>query len=68
MEILNENGSYFGSIGGGNVVTADFNYEQTMVLLTLSNGKVELRKSSGSLVRTYNVNAIDARWHKMKRS
>ncbi len=64
VEILNENGSYVGSIGGGNVVAADFNNEQTMVLLTLSNGKVELRKSSGSLVRTYNVNAIDARWHK----
>ncbi len=35
-----------------------------MVLLTLSNGKVELRKYSVSLVKAYNVSAIDTRWCK----
>lgn len=64
MGILSGNGSHVGPISGGNVVTATFNNEQTMVLLTLSNGKVELRKYLDSLVKTYNASAIDTRWYK----
>lgn len=64
-EIITENGSYAGYYGYNNVIAASFNYNQTLMLLTYANGKVELRKSPNTIVRTYNVsNAIDAKWHK----
>lgn len=64
-EIITENGSYMGYYGYGNVIAANFNHDQTLMLLTYASGRVELRKSPNTIVVTYNAsNAIDAKWHK----
>jgi len=63
VEVRKDNGSLIRTIGNGDAVAAEFNSEQSLVLLTTIKGKVELRKENGSLVRTLgNGDATNARW------
>jgi len=47
-----DNGSLVRTIGGGDAISADFNGDQSLVVITTVKGKVEIRKENGSLVRT----------------
>ena len=48
----------------GDAINADFNGDQSLVAITTVKGKVEIRKESGSLLRTIgNGDATNARWH-----
>lgn len=58
------NGSLVRNIGSGDAVAADFNNDQSLVVITTVKGKVELRKENGSLVRNIgNGDAINAKWY-----
>lgn len=64
VEIKTHGGALFGIIGNGDVVTADFNNEQNLVVLTRRNGKVEVYSENGVLFgRIGNGDAIDAKWN-----
>ncbi len=64
VEIRKDNGSLVRTIGNGDAVSADFNHDQTLVVITTSKGKVEIRKENGSLVRTIgNGDATSAKWY-----
>jgi len=64
VEIRKDNGSLIRTIGFGDAVSADFNHDQSLVVITTIKGKVELRKENGSLIRTIvNSDATNARWH-----
>ena len=62
--IRKDNGYLIRTIGNGDAVDADFNSDQTLVIITTSKGKVEIRKDNGYLVRTIgNGDAVSARWN-----
>ena len=64
VEIRKDSGYLIRTIGNGDAVDADFNSDQTLVLITTTKGKVEIRKDSGYLVRTIgNGDAVSARWN-----
>ena len=64
VEIRKDNGSLVRIIGNGDAVYADFNSDQSLVVITTVKGKVEIRKDNGSLVRTIgNGDAVNARWY-----
>lgn len=64
VEVRKDNGSLIRTIGNGDALTADFNQDQTLVVITTIKGKVEIRKENGSLVRTIgNGDATGARWY-----
>ena len=43
---------------------ADLSHDGSLIVITLNNGKVELRKDSGSFVRTIvSCDAVSARWN-----
>ncbi len=64
VEIRKDNGSLIRTLGNGDAVMADFNGDQSLVVITTVKGKVEIRKENGSLVRTIgNGDATGARWH-----
>lgn len=64
VEIRKDSGTLIRTIGNGDAVSADFNSNQTLVLLTTVKGHVEIRKESGTLVRNIgNGDATNARWH-----
>ncbi len=64
VEIRKDNGSLVRTIGNGDAVSADFNSDQSLVLITTIKGKVEIRKDNGTLARTIgNGDATNARWH-----
>lgn len=63
VEIRKSNGSLIRSIGNGDVVSADFNVDQSLLAITTVKGKVELRKENGSLVRTIGNDATNAKWY-----
>lgn len=64
VEIRKDNGSLVRTIGNGDALSADFNSDQSLVLITTIKGKIEIRKENGSLVRTIgNGDATNARWH-----
>lgn len=64
VEIRKSNGSLVRTIGNGDAITADFNQDQSLILVTTVKGKVELRKENGTLVRSIgNGDATNARWH-----
>ena len=49
---------------GSKAVAADLNAVQDKILITYESGKVELRKDSGSLIRTIVTSkAVDARFN-----
>jgi len=50
VEIRSDYGSLVRTIGSGNATSARWNGDD--VAITTNNGKVEIRKASGSLVRT----------------
>jgi hypothetical protein len=51
VEIRKENGSLVRTIGNGDAVAADFNNDQSLLVITTVKGKVERRKENGSLIR-----------------
>ena len=64
VEIRKDNGSLIRTIGNGDAVSADFNNDQSLVVITTLKGKVEIRKENGSLVRTIgNGDATNAKWY-----
>jgi len=64
VEIRKDNGSLIRTIGNGDAVSADFNNEHSLVVITTIKGKVEVRKENGSLVRTIgNGDAKNAKWY-----
>lgn len=64
VEIRKDNGSLIRTIGNGDAVYADFNGDQSLVVITTVKGKVEIRKDNGSLVRTIgNGDALNGRWY-----
>jgi hypothetical protein len=63
VEIRNDRGSLVRTIGNGGAVSADFNSDQSLVVITTISGQVEIRSESGSLVRSIgNGGATNARW------
>ena len=64
IEIRKDNGSLIRTIGNGDAIAANFNIDQSLIVITTVRGKVEIRKENGSLIRTIgNGDATDARWH-----
>ena len=64
VEIRKENGSLVRTIGNGDAVSADFNLNQSLVVITTLTGKVEIRKDNGSLIRSIgNGDATNAKWY-----
>jgi hypothetical protein len=64
VEIRKDNGALVRTIGNGDAVSADFNSNQSLVLITTVKGHVEIRKENGALVRNIgNGDATNARWH-----
>ena len=64
VEIRKTNGSLVRSIGNGDAIAADFNSDQSLVLITTVKGKVEIRKENGSIIRSIgNGDAINAKWY-----
>jgi hypothetical protein len=64
VDIRKNNGSLVRTIGNGDAVAADFNDNQTLVVITTIKGKVEIRKENGALVRTIgNGDATNAKWY-----
>ena len=62
IEIKNGNGNLITTFGN-HISNAEFNYNQSLIIIVLSNGKIELRKNNGSLIREMNLNAIYAKWY-----
>jgi len=51
-------------IGNGDALYADFNNNQSLVVITTIKGKVQIRKENGSLVREIgNGDATQAKWY-----
>jgi hypothetical protein len=64
VEIRKDNGSLVRVIGNGDALFADFNNNQSLVVITTIKGKVQIRKENGSLVREIgNGDAINAKWY-----
>ena len=64
VEIRKSNGALVRTIGQGDAISANFNNDQSLVVITTVKNKVEIRKENGALVRTIGSgNAKDARWH-----
>jgi len=64
VEIRKVNGSLVRLIGNGDAVSADFNNDQSLVVITTIKCKVELRKENGSLIRAIgNGDATNAKWY-----
>lgn len=40
------------TIGNGDAVSADFNHDQSLIVITTRKGTVEIRKNNGLLIRT----------------
>lgn len=50
-------------LGAGDIIHADINHDQTMVLITYAKGHVELRNIDGRFIRTVgNGDALKAKW------
>ena len=59
-----DNGSLQRIIGNGDAVSADFNGDQSLVVITTQKGKVEIRRANNSLLRTIgNGDATCAKWY-----
>jgi hypothetical protein len=52
VELRKDSGSLIRTIGNGDAIYADINYDGSLILITTVRGKVELGKESGSFVRT----------------
>lgn len=64
VEIRKDNGLLIRVIVNGDAVYADFNSNQSLVVITTIKGKVQIRKDNGSLVREIgNGDAINAKWY-----
>jgi uncharacterized cupin superfamily protein len=64
VEIRKENGSLIRAIGNGDAISADFNINQSLIVVTTLKGKVEIRRENGSLVRAIgNGDATNAKWY-----
>jgi hypothetical protein len=64
VEIRKENGSLIRTIGHGDAIAANFNSDQSLVLITTVKGTVEIRKENGSLLRTIgHGDATNAQWY-----
>jgi hypothetical protein len=46
VELRKDNGSLIRTIGNGNAVSAGINNDQSLVVITTVNGKVEIRKEN----------------------
>lgn len=61
---MRKNGSLIRTIGNGDAVSADFKNDQSLIVITTSKGKVEIRKENGLLVRTIgNGDASNSKWY-----
>ena len=64
VEIRKDNGSLVRVIGNGDALYADFNNNQSLVVITTIKGKVQIRKENGSLIREIgNGDATQAKWY-----
>ena len=62
VEVLETNGRFVRAFGD-KVISADISNDQTLVLLTTTIGRVELRKIDGYFVKKIgNINATNAKW------
>ena len=63
VEIRKDSGSLIRTIGNGDAISADFNADQSLVVITTIKGKVEIRREN-VLVRVIgNSDAINAKWY-----
>ncbi len=63
VEIRRKNGTFVNNMGSGDAVMADFNSDQSLVVITTIKGKVELRRANGFFViNIVNTDALSARW------
>ena len=52
------------TIGNGDAVSADFNSDQSLVVITTVKGKAEIRRANGSLIRVIgNGDATNSKWY-----
>lgn len=58
VELLRADGSLLRTFGSGNAVHADIKKDGSMVLITTTGGKVELRNSEDELIRI--IDSLDA--------
>lgn len=64
IEIRKDSGSIIRTFGNGDAVSADFNSDQSLIVITTVRGKIEIRTENGSIVRSFgNGDATNARWH-----
>lgn len=64
VELRNENGSLARTIGNNDAVSAEFNNDQSLVVMTTITGKCEIRKENGLLVRTIgNGDVVLSKWY-----
>ncbi len=62
VEIRKDNGSVIRTIGNGDCIAADFNNDQSLILITTKSGRVEIIKENGTIVRSFgNCDAINAK-------
>lgn len=61
---IRENNTLIRTIGNGDAVSADFNHDQSLVIMTTNKGKVEIRKNNGLLIRTIgNGDALTSKFY-----
>lgn len=58
LEIRKNAESLIRTFGSGNAVAADFNQDQSLLAITLANGKVGIRKDSVNFVRTIGIDIL----------
>lgn len=54
------NGQTVGVMGHGEIICAEFNPDQSLILCVTDQGKVELRKDNGSVHKSIATNAVYA--------
>jgi hypothetical protein len=57
---IQKDGQTVSSIGHGEIICAEFNHDQSLILCVTDQGKVELRKENGSVHKSVATNAVYA--------
>lgn len=57
---IKKEGKTVTSIGHGEIICAEFNPDQSLILCVTDQGKVELRKENGSVHKSITTNAVYA--------
>ena len=63
LELKGQTGNHIRTLASSNVVDADINSTNTLIVITFSNGKVELVRDNGAHVRNLVPEALGARFY-----